>query len=331
MKRFFKRAVSMGLIVAMVATLLPSSFGWPLTAKAAENAVVVSDLVQVKIGETVTDMQLYRNGVYEAACNLTAGTYEANLLVNGETVGDADSVTVSADQTVYFRYRDGAFQDSVNDNTLVHSAALVGNFMGIEFLSDPEDETSRYDIAGWNPADANAELAYIGGGLYERTYYFKELTEDVELADGGYKVAFDDAWGGDFGNGSSNIALTIPAGSTSITVLCDEINRVVYDSIHTPDFVIKQNSGAVNANAFHTTVSLIGSVRCGNGDWTADAKGYEFSQISDTLFLYQKVFAAGNYEYKCVFNYSNWYEAEGGNKTLAVEADNTNVIRQQDF
>ncbi|MDD6216491.1 MAG: alpha-amylase family glycosyl hydrolase, partial [Roseburia sp.] len=327
MKRFFKRAVSMGLIATLVATLLPSSFGWSLTAKAAENTVVVSDLMQVKIGETVTDMQLYRNGVYEAACNLTAGTYEANLLVNGETVGDADSVTVSADETVYFRYRDGVFQDSVSDNTLVHSAAIVGNFMGIEFLSDSEDETSRYDIASWNPEDTNAELAYIGGGLYERTYYFKELTEDVELADGGYKVAFDDAWGSDFGNGSSNIALTIPAGSTSLTVLCDEINRVVYDSIRTPDFVIKQNSGDVNANAFHTTVSLIGTARCDEAaNWSAGATGYEFSQISDTLFLYQKVFAAGNYEYKCVFNYSNWYEAEGGNKKLAIEADNTNVI-----
>lgn len=327
MKRFFKRAISLGLIVAMVATLLPSSFGWPLTAKAAESDVVVSDLVQVQIGETVTDMQLYRNGVYEAACNLTAGAYEAKLLVNGEVVGDADAVTVSADQTVYFRYQDGTLKDSINAGDLVHSAALVGNFNGIEFLSDAADATSRYDIASWNPADANAELAYIGGGLYERTFYFKELSADVDLADGGYKVAFDDTWGYSFGNGDSNIALTVPAGSTSITILCDEINKVVYDSIRTPDFVIKQNSGDLTANAFRTSVSLIGTARCDEAaNWTASATGYEFSQISDTLFRYQKVFAAGSYDYKCVFNYANWYEAEGSNRNLSVSEDNTNVV-----
>ena len=72
---------------------------------------------------------------------------------------------------------------------------------------------------------------------------------------------------------------------------------------------------------FDTTISLIGPVRGGNGDWDASVTGYEFEQISETVFRYQADFAAGSYEYKCVFDYSAWYEAESGNRSFVLKED----------
>ena len=286
-----------------------------------DGTISVGDSVSVKVGDATADMQLYNHGIYEAALDLTAGTYDAEVLVNGVASGQKSSVTVDADQKVYFRLQDGTLKDSVNDG-IVHTAALTGNFMGLEFVDEAGE---RFDIASWTPSDANAELTYYGGGLYGRTFQFNELAEDVAIADGGYKVAFDDGWDYSIGDGSSNIALTVPAGSTSLTVFVDEINGVVYDDVRTPDFEVAQNTGALTKNAFTTSVSLIGPARGDVDTWVADVQGYEFTQISDTLYRYQKTYEAGTYDYKCVFDYANWYEAEAGNRSFTV-SEKQNVV-----
>lgn len=285
----------------------------------------VSDRVQLKIGENLADMQLYRNGVYETAVSLPAGTHEARVLVNGAEYGNADTVTVPTDSSVYFRLnRDGKLQDSVNEK-IVHTAALTGNFNGIEFINEAGD---RYDIASWAPADGNGELAYVGGGIYTRTFYMKALAADVDIADGGYKIAFDDGWDYAMGNGSDNIPVTIPAGSTEWTIFVDEINGNVYDSVRTGTFETVHNSGNVKRVPFKTTISFIGDARGtgGDADWDASAKGYEFTAISDTMYCYQKTFAPGTYNYKCVFDYTDWYEAEDGNRSIRVTEDGTTVV-----
>ena len=154
-----------------------------------------------------------------------------------------------------------------------------------------------------------------------------ELTEDVQVNDGGYKVAFDDNWNYSIGDGSGNIAVTLPAGTKSFTVLCDEINQKVYDSVRTSAFNVPQNSGEIKKNALSTNISIIGTVRgSGDSDWDASKTGYEFTPITDKLYIYSKTFNKGKYEYKCVFDYANWYEAEAGNRSLDINADNTNVV-----
>lgn len=323
MRRFLKRTVSSFLILAMIATLFQSLPGGLLTV-GAESGVnsTVSDCVQIQVGDTIVDMEVYLNGVYEAEVSLPAGNYDAVLLLNGESVGETDSVSITEESNVYFRLKDGQVTDSVNDGSLVHTAALVGNFSGIQFVDEAGEE---YNIASWTPSDANAELTYVGGGMYYRTFYMTELESDVTVNDNGYKVAFDDEWNYSIGDGSNNIAVTIPAGTTQFTVLVDEINQVVYDSVRTEDFSIPQNSGAITGSALTTTISLIGDVRT-TDSWVASTTGYEFTQISDTLYRYQMVLDKGTYSYKCVFNYSNWYEAESGNRSLSITSDDTNVV-----
>ncbi len=309
--KYVKRLLGLILAFTMMFSMVASVPGLnSVLADSGNVSVKSSDLVQVKVGDTVETMNLYMNGVYEAAVEVASGIETALLLVNGEETDI--KVAVSEGEEV-LRLVDGTLQVAT-----VPTAALVGNFYGIEFVDGAGD---RYDIASWTPADENAELEYVGGGIYKRTFTFNELEEDLTLADSGYKVAFNDSWDYSFGEGDANIPLTIPAGTSSLTIFVDEINRQVYDSVRSKEFETIHNDGNVSRPAFDTTISLIGPVRGGNSDWDASVTGYEFEQISEKVFRYQEDFAAGTYEYKCVFNYSGWYEAESGNRSFTLEED----------
>ena len=319
------RVMSLSLVFAMVATMLPN-MSTTLSVKADDKvSPKVSDLVQIKVGDKTQTMDLYMNGIYETKLSGLSGEETVKLLVNGEETSLTDNFTTNGGD-VYVRLKDGILTDSVNNQDgkkLLHTAAFTGNFEGLEFL---DDDGNRYDIASWTPADSKGELDYVGGGIYEKTFHMKELADNVEVKDGGYKVAFDDSWDYSIGDGINNYAVTIPKGTTEFTVLCDEINGVVYDSVRTPAFEVAQNSGAITKSSLATKISIIGSVRCGDDDWEASKTGFEFTPISDTLYRYQKTFAKGTYEYKCVFDYTNWYEAEGDNRRFEVNEDNTNVV-----
>lgn len=316
-----RRVLSLALAFVMLLSLA-SGLPGTLTAKAAEPATIrVTDLVQVKVGDELTTMELYMNGVYEAAVPVSAGAATATLVINGTETEQTLTVAPEADTALYCRVRDGVL--SVTEAKDMPTAALVGNFNGIEFV---DGEGNRYDIRAWTPSDANGELTYLGGGLFGRTFLFKTLADDVTVADSGYKVAFNDSWDWSTGDGNgNNIGLTIPAGTSSLTVLVDSINGRVHDSVRSGSFTVAQNSGSIEKPALTTTISFIGTARCNEAEnWVASARGYEFTQISDTLFRYQKTFEAGSYDYKCVFDYTNWYEAEG-NRTIAL-TEKTHVV-----
>lgn len=325
MKKSKTRVMSLSLVFAMVATMLPN-VSTILSVKADDKvSPKVSDLVQIKVGDKTQTMDLYMKGVYETKLSGLSGEETIKLLVNGEETSLTDNFTTNGGD-VYVRLKDGILTDSVNNQNgkkLLHTAAFTGNFAGLEFL---DDDGKRYDIASWKPEDPNGELDYVGGGIYEKTFRMKELADNVEVQNEGYKVAFDDAWDYSIGDGKNNCAVTIPKGTKEFTVLCDEINGVVYDSVRTPAFKVAQNDGAITKSSLATKISIIGSVRGGDDDWEASKTGFEFTPISDTLYRYQKTFAKGTYKYKCVFDYANWYEAEGGDRSFEVNEDNTNVV-----
>lgn len=183
----------------------------------------------------------------------------------------------------------------------VVSATLVGDFSGLKF-TNPEN-----GITNWTPADTNADLSYVGDGIYARTFTFEKTQEDVTIQ---YKVAFEHAWDhGEFGDGSDNLKLTIPAGATSLTVVCDKGNRKIFNNI---------DNQAVTADQ---TVSLIGTVRNDeNNNWTADYEGteFDFAKYSKNIYIYQMVVPSGNVEYKTVENHKDWTGTKSGNKNLNI-------------
>lgn len=259
----------------------------------------IADQVQLVVDEDAYDMNIYYGGVYEVPVTLAAGEHTALVKVNGAVCGNTATVTVDDEKTVYFRFAENTLTDSVNNAGNYHTAALVGSFDGVSF-TEP--------ISNWDPANKNAELDYIGGGIFARTFEFEQLTADTSIE---YKVAFDDKWdyslGVDGSVGGSNVALTIPAGATKLTIFADEINHKLYDS--------------VNVENLLSRVTLAGSMN-GWGDSVND-KANDFTPVSDTLYVHQVKLASGHHEYKCIFGGSEWLG--GGNIGLDVEADDTVV------
>ena len=326
-RKLMKKVTSLCLVLSMMGTL-PQTFTETLiTAEAADEVTdsfktAVTNLVKlVIVREAAVLMNLYTNGVYEGASSLQPGTYPVQLMVNGTACGALDTVVVTEAQTVYFRVQDGTLIDSVNQADKFHTAAFTGGFDGLSFVNE---EKEPYTIANWTPADPNAEFTYLGGGIYKRTFYFNPLEVDTDVQ---YKAAFDDDWTYSIGAAteSGNVEVKIPAGTSELTVYVDEINQVIYDSVRTANFTVTQNDGVVyDFNGLAGQVSIIGSVRSADA-WTLEAKGYEFTQITDHLYLYQKQLNAGSYNYKATFDYAKWYE-KAGDKSLTVDADGTNVI-----
>ena len=291
-----KRLLSI-LLTACLALSLCTGLSGTLLAKAAgESSIHINDLVQVKVGDSLTDLNVYRNGVYEAMVPVEAGDHTATVFINGVETDMTTTFTAGETGTVCLR---------VMDNTLtkvsIQSCTLIGDFDESFFA----DEGGQYFRIEWRLPNPNAELEYLGGGLYGRTFRFQDLSKDLKHE---YKVAFNDSWDDCFGDGGDPIILIIPAGSSSFTILVDEINQVVYDSIRSGSFSVAQGSSTIEKSALATTVSLIGTARgdeAVNGD--VNAKGYEFDLISDTLYRYEKTLEAGAYDYRCVFDYNFQY------------------------
>ena len=299
--------------VPSVTTTAPA--GW--SNEAPEGGEVVEsnglDHVQISIDGTKSDMAVYMNGVYEAKATLNSGSHKVQLYVNGKASGSEQTVSVTANNTdVYFRLQNGTLKNSVKDK-LIHTAAFTGSLGSVKFVNG----TTEYSISDWDPADADGELEYIGGGLYKGTFVFK----DTAAKSFAYKVAYDDKWDYSHGNGGSDISVDVPEGTESITILCDEASGKVYDSVRTPSIVTSHNNNVKKTrNPFTLNINLAGSMN----EWSGNAAGWEFTQIAETVYRFQTTLAAGSYTYKVVFNGTDWYEA-GGDQTITV-AEEQNVV-----
>ena len=265
-----------------------------------DGAITTSDQVSLVVDDNSYNMDIYYGGMYEVPVNLSEGEHTAQVKVNGQVRGTEKKISLDESKTVYFRFMENVLTDSVNNAGSFHTAALVGSFDGVEFENP---------INNWDPANANAELTYMGGGIFAHTFKFAELSGDTSIE---YKVAFDDSWdyslGVDGSVGGSNIALTIPAGSTELTIFADEVNHKLFDSVNVPNLMSR--------------VTLAGSMN-GWGDSVNDSAN-DFTAISETLYSKVVKLESGHNEYKCIFDGSVWFE--GGNIALDIEKDDTNVI-----
>ncbi|MGN1308181.1 MAG: alpha-amylase family glycosyl hydrolase, partial [Faecousia sp.] len=318
-----RRVLSFALALVMLLSLA-SGLPGTLTAKAADSlSLRVNDLVQVKVGDTLTTMNLYKGGTYEAPVAVSAGSTTAVLVVNGLETDLTVTLTASEDCTIPVRYRNGSLSTIETRKT----AALAGSFSNdgtnVRFLAD---DGSTFSL-GWTPEDPNGELNYLGGGIFARTFQISDLSSDTYVE---FKITFDDSWSDALGYYGNNMSCTIPAGTTTFTLLVDALNFTCYDSINSQNFTVPQNGGKPNVSkpALTTAISLIGTARCSDTDnWNASATGYEFAQYTDTLFCYQATLDASDtpYMYKCVFDYSTWYEAESDNRTISL-TEQTRVV-----
>lgn len=207
-------------------------------------------------------------------------------------------------------YLDSEFKTSIEtklpkqEEETYDPATLVGDFSALTFINEDEK------IGKWNPADTNGDMEYVGNSVYAKTIHFKPLEKEVSVV---YKVAFDHAWNESIGaNGKdSNVTLSIPAGTSYLTVVCDHKNPNLYDSV---------------TNGADTTgdiVSIIGTVR-DDQTWEPTYAGteYDFVKLSNRYYVYQKAFKAGSYQYKAVFNHKDW----AGWENITLKLLNSKVV-----
>lgn len=188
-------------------------------------------------------------------------------------------------------YLDSDFKTSIatklpkQEEETYDPATLVGDFSALTFKN--EDKA----IGKWDPKDTNGDMEYVGNDVYAKTIHFAPLEKDVSVV---YKVAFNHAWTESIGaNGTdSNVTLSIPAGTSYLTVVCNHKKPNLYDSV---------TNGADKTG---DTVSIIGTVRDDN-KWEPTYEGteYDFVKLSNRYYVYQKAFNAGSYEYKAVLNH----------------------------
>ncbi|SHO49347.1 alpha-amylase family glycosyl hydrolase [Anaerocolumna xylanovorans] len=296
-----KRLVSLLLIVTLLFTMFPSM----QKAYAEGNTAVrsVTDEVSGQIGGQAVPLSLYQGGIYEGTVNAVSGS-AITIYVNGQDKGSTNWSEGNSG-SVYVRYnsKTGEVTNSISDpGAYKSSATWVGNFSGLGL-----------GINSWTPSDANGDLNYLGGGIYAKTFTFPALASDVTIGDGGYKVAYNHDWGqGEVGD-DKKVSLTVPAGSTGITVFADTNTGYITDSVNTPSIL--------------QTISLIGTAReAGGDDWNTAYDGYDFRSISQNIYLFDKTFlAAGTYEYK----YYNRSQAEwigSNNKAINIENGGQKVL-----
>ena len=288
----FKKFTSMVLTFLFFVTFLPK---FNLEVKA--DVLPPADLPVTLVGNFIesnnlgndwdpanemTLMKEYKNGIYEIAVEFKAITpdvqYKVALNRNWDKAyGDSEStdgnkhLNITSPGKVIFRFnsKTNDVLDSINNpEQFKTSASLVGTFA----QSGGKD---------WDPSDTTFVLDYIGGGFYKKTFSLKAGTYE-------YKVAYNGGWSN--GEVGSNVALTLEIDS-DVTFIANPIEGICTDSIANPLIL--------------GSVSLIGTVRGGNGDWDAVSKDYDFTNLSgDGKYIYSGFFAAGSYQYKGIENYS---------------------------
>ncbi len=293
-----------------VFTEAPASWNDPSVAPtpAPESNSYVTDLMEVKIGSNTYAMDVYANGWFEAVVNLPAGTHAVTLYKNGKETEQTTSITLdnAADVSVLY----------VNAGEEMFKASKVSDYGTWSVVGGMKD----LGYSDWKPDATDMNMTYVGGGLYKVTLEFGALPKDTTVE---YKAVKGHAWGTEIHNGSGgNVAVTIPKGSTSLTIYADLIQEKLYDSVRSTF-----TAEGAKYVGFDTTISLIGNVRhIGADDWNTNTKGWEFTPISDTLYRFDYVIetAGSDHPYKIVYNYSVW--PQWADVPLTTYKDNTHVI-----
>ena len=210
----------------------------PITKVMAEEVSTATaelgDLLQISVnGEERNLMSLYSNGLYEGKAALKEGMNTYQIFLNGEQIKEG-SIEAVAESEIYVRYQ--AFQDKVTTQLdgadgFKYPATWVGGFSQIA----KEDGSKYLAFHDWAPSDENANLNYIGGGCYQKTFTYDAMDSDKSME---YKIAF----GGDWSHGAvpgSNKKLTIPQGSTKITLWANTITEDTFDSITDGNVTVK--------------------------------------------------------------------------------------------
>lgn len=284
------RLIVLSLCCMMVMSLINGN----VIANEAPLTPALSDRLEVSLNNGPKQlMTLYTNAMYEITLENVKGNATYTLFYNGEEYATNSLITdVVTDVHVRFTpFKTTVVTDSWNHPQYFPvPATWVGNFTELnDYLEVP--------LQYWNPADNNANLNYLGGGTYGRTFTFTEpLPHDVNIA---YKISLGGSWNSGFGDIGNNgdIHITIPQGSESITLWADALSMVCIDSISADPFIIWEDGVPLyTAPAATVDIALATSFTA----W--QPLSVPFKQVAPTVYAFTQEIAAGNHQYQFIFN-----------------------------
>ncbi|WP_020618996.1 S-layer homology domain-containing protein [Paenibacillus daejeonensis] len=209
----------------------------------AEIDVKAGDYVQVQVGDSVTNMSLYEQGIYEAEVAFPQGVKDYKVLSNGESIYRGAIVESNASQKVIIRLlaTEGKVvtgqdvREDVNGNP-VQQIKKVANWTGNFFNRTGIEEFKAF--GGWDQASPLSTLDYLGGGIFARAFTYTVPEAAVSYD---YKVNFDRTWNnGEIPGANRNVVF--PASdreSDNFVLWVDSINGILFDSINDGRTVFK--------------------------------------------------------------------------------------------
>lgn len=307
-----RRAVS--LLLALV--LFTASFaGYRVHTVYGQEEAYIQDVIELQLNDGDRQyMMPYVNACYEAGFTTVEGVNRYRIYKNGKVIEEriVDTYPGISVFVRYFPYREKKVLDSVNEKSMFKTdGAWVGE---LTKLNSQRPDNARFK--NWYPEDESGLMDYMGGGIYQKTYEFTEpLPRDIDLD---YKIAFGKGWETPTigGRSGSNFHITIPAGTTEISVWADSIKMECITSVEAGDFKGAGSGDELKGKADGTVlVSLSGSFngqKDEDGSWRLKPMG---KGIYGAGFFMEK----GSLDYNVVFDGTIARAKEAGHSSLAQD------------
>lgn len=284
------------LLVLVMVTVSFSSFHVQ-NAYGVEQAQI-GDVIELRLNDgTVLRMNPYPNACYETSFTTVEGLNRYEVLKNGNILEEAVVDVYPGAQVYvrYFPYRKNQVVDSVNDSSQFKmDGAWVGELTKLNFVRSQAEQ-----FKDWYPEEENGLLNYVGGGMYQKSFYFTEpLPNDVTLE---YKVAFGKGWETPTigGPNNANLKMTIPAGTQSVFVWADSVGNKCVTSVETGTFQAAVQDGSLEAKPEGTVaISLIGDF---NGNQDADG-AWVLDSVGKRLYGKNFWLSKGQHTVTCLFD-----------------------------
>lgn len=198
--------------------------------------VNVGDYLQVQVGDSLTNMSLYEQNMYEAEVAFPQGVKDFKIISNGESIYKGALTESNTAQSMVIRLF--ATENKVVTGQDVHPDAngnpvqdikKVANWTGNFFNRNGIEEFKAF--GGWDQASPVSTLAYVGGGIFARKFIYTVPETPVSYE---YKINFDRTWN----NGetpSANRKVIFPASekkTDTFVLWVNSITRDIFDSIN---------------------------------------------------------------------------------------------------
>ncbi|MCR5255512.1 MAG: discoidin domain-containing protein [Acetatifactor sp.] len=262
-------------------------------------SVCPGDFLQVCVGDDITNMSLYEQGMYEANVTFPAGVEDYAILCNGETIyeGSINAGSSAFDLLIrYFATTNSVVtgQDEHEDanGNPVQDIKKIANWTGNFFNRNGVEEFKEF--GGWDQTNPLSTLEYLGGGVFAREFTYTLPANSITYQ---YKVNFDRVWSnGEVPSENKRVTFSGGEGTGTYVLWVNSVTQSIFDSFSDGTTVFALNGGETYEAAIGTAdVSVVLTL----GESIEDL---EMIQTASNAYMITAFVAPGTYSYKNVID-----------------------------